>query len=92
MRHQHELIRFVDHPDAEYHNNRAERALRPEVIFRKLSFGNRTPSGAYNYQILASVLETCRLKRKNLTEFIHSIWLSTKDQMLHITRDLLDTS
>ncbi len=92
VRHQHELIRFVDHPQAEFHNNRAERALRPEVIFRKLSFGNRTADGAYNYQILATVLETCRLKRKNLTDFIHSVWLSTKDQLLHITRDLLDTS
>ena len=92
VRHQHELIRFVDHPQAEYHNNRAERALRPEVIFRKLSFGNRTPAGAYNYQVLATVLETCRLKGKNLTNFIHSVWLSTKDQLIPITRDLLDTS
>ena len=92
VRHQHELIRFVDHPQAEYHNNRAERALRPEVIFRKLSFGNRTATGAYNYQIVATVLETCRLKGKNLTDFIYSVWLSTKDQLIHITRDLLDTS
>ena len=73
-------------------NNRDERALRPEVIFRKLSFGNRTPGGAYNYQILATVLETCRLKRKNLLDFIHSAWISSKDQLIHITRDLLDTS
>jgi hypothetical protein len=92
VRHQHELIRFVDHPQAEYHNNRAERALRPEVIFRKLSFGNRTPGGAHNYEVLATVLETCRLKGKNLSDFIHSVWLSTKDQLIHITRDLLDTS
>ena len=91
-RHQHELIRFVDHPQAEFHNNRAERALRPEVIFRKLSFGNRTPGGAYNYQILATVLETCRLKRKNLSDFIHTAWLATKNQLIHISRDLLDTS
>lgn len=92
VRHQHELIRFVDHPQAEYHNNRAERALRPEVIFRKLSFGHRTPGGAYNYQILATVLQTCRLKRKNLTDFIHSVWLAPKDQLLQLTRALLDTS
>ncbi|UCD79315.1 MAG: transposase [Desulfobacterales bacterium] len=92
VRHQQELIRFVDHPDAEFHNNRAERSLRPEVFFRKLSFGNRTPAGAYNYQVLATVLETCRLKRKNLTDFIHAVWLATKDQLIPITRDLLDTS
>jgi transposase len=92
VRHQHELIRFVDHPQAEYHNNRAERALRPEVIFRKMSFGNRTPAGAYNFQILATVLQTCRLKRKNLTDFIRAVWLTPKDQLLQLTRSLLDTS
>ena len=92
VRHQHELIRFIDHPHAEYHNNRAGRALRPEVIFRKLSFSNRSPGGAYNYQILATMLETCRLKRRNLSDFIHSVWLSTKEQPIPITRDLLDTS
>ena len=92
VRHQPELIRFVDHPHAEFHNNRVERALRPAVIFRKLSFGNRTPGGAYNFQILATVLETCRLKGKNLSDFIQSVWLSNKDQLIHITRDLLDTS
>jgi hypothetical protein len=92
VRQQQQLILFVDHPQVEFHNNRAERALRPEVIFRKLSFGNRTPGGAYNFQILATVLETCRLKRKNLSDFIHTAWLATKDQLIHISRDLLDTS
>ena len=35
------LIRFVTHPDVEFHNNRAERQLRPTVIFalqKHLSF------------------------------------------------------
>jgi hypothetical protein len=40
----------------------------------------------------ATVLETCRLKRKNLSDFIHSVWLATKDRLILITRDLLDTS
>jgi hypothetical protein len=92
VRHQQDLIRFVDHPQAEYHNNRAERALRPEVIFRKLSFGNRTPGGAHNYEVLATVLKTCRLKRKNLSNFIHCVWLTPKDQLHRVTRALLDTS
>jgi hypothetical protein len=39
----------------------------------------------------ATVLETCRLKRKNLSDFIHSVWLATKDRLILITRDLLDT-
>jgi Transposase IS66 family len=40
-------------------NNAAERALRPSVIARKTWGGNRTPAGAQNQQILASILRTC---------------------------------
>jgi hypothetical protein len=45
-----------------------------------------------DFEILATVLETCRLKRKNLSDFIHSVWLTPKDQLLDATRALLDTS
>ncbi len=61
-RHKDELLQFVKHKEAEYHNNRAERTIRKIVIFRKLSFGSRTPEGAQYHAILTSVLETCRLK------------------------------
>ena len=69
-RYQQDLLRFVDHYNVEYHNNKAERTIRPAVITRKLSFGNRTPQGANNFSILVSVMETCTLKKKNLSDFI----------------------
>jgi hypothetical protein len=37
-------------------------------------------------------LETCRLKGKNLSDFIHSVWIATKAQLIPITRDLPNTS
>ena len=35
-KHRHRLLNFLNVPGAEFHNNRAERQLRPVVIFRKL--------------------------------------------------------
>jgi transposase len=44
-------------------NWRAEQALRPAVVNRKGSGGNRSPLGAATQQILASVVHTARLRR-----------------------------
>ena len=57
-----ELFTFMDNPDIEPTNNRAERNLRPNVIMRKITFGNRSISGARNHEIITSVLQTGILK------------------------------
>lgn len=44
---------------AEPTNNRAERALRPAVIARKLSCGNKTEAGKTCLEVLASMTTTC---------------------------------
>jgi hypothetical protein len=41
--------------DVEATNNRAERAIRPAVVARKISCGNRTERGASTWQILVSL-------------------------------------
>jgi len=56
----HLLFTFLDHPGVEPTNNRAERALRPAVIARKLSCGNKTERGKRTWEILASLAATCR--------------------------------
>lgn len=53
------LFTCVDHPAVEPTNNRAERALRPAVIGRKLSCGNKTPRGVRTWEILTSLTATC---------------------------------
>lgn len=58
MRYNQELFIFLDDPSVEPTNNRAERHLRPMVIMRKLTFGNRSDSGASNEAVLMSVVET----------------------------------
>ena len=88
-RHKDELLQFAKYKEAEYHNNRAERTIRKIVIFRKLSFGSRTPEGAQYHAILTSVLETCRLKGKSILVFLKDV-LKTPDEKLHeITASLL---
>ena len=57
-----EMMTFVDTPGVEWHNNRAERHLRPLVISRKMSFGSDTPEGAGRTCVLHSIVETCRLQ------------------------------
>lgn len=46
--------------DVETTNNRAERAIRPAVIARKISCGNKTLRGANTWQILVSLATTAQ--------------------------------
>ncbi|MCA9197479.1 MAG: transposase [Planctomycetales bacterium] len=46
-------------------NNTAERALRPAVIYRKLSFGTQSANGSRYLERILTVSETCRLQNRN---------------------------
>jgi len=55
------LLRFLNDPDhVEPTNNRAERALRPAVIARKVSHCSQNDAGAQAFSTLVSVLQTLR--------------------------------
>ena len=56
------LFTFLDHDGVDATNNLAERQLRPAVISRKLSCGNKTRAGADVWEILASLAATARQK------------------------------
>lgn len=53
------LFTFLDEEGVEATNNLAERQLRPAVIARKVSCGNRTWAGARAWETLASLAATC---------------------------------
>ena len=59
------LFRFVVDPEVDSTNNRAERALRPAVIYRKTSGGSRSNHGANAYARLHSIFYTTRLRKKS---------------------------
>lgn len=64
------LFTFLDHPDLEATNNRAERALRPAVIARKLSCGNKTPSGKHTWEVLTSLAATCQQRGQDFVDYL----------------------
>jgi len=56
-----DLFVFVTHRDVPATNNQCERALRPSVIFRKVTGGFRSQWGARTYADALSVIATGRL-------------------------------
>lgn len=64
------LLGCLYEPAAEPTNNRAERALRPAVITRKLSCGNKTRRGKRCWEILASLTATAQQRTGNVIETI----------------------
>ena len=63
-----DLFRFVTRRDVPATNNACERALRPSVIFRKMTNGFRAKWGANVYAAAASVIATERLHRRSALE------------------------
>ena len=55
-RHRNDLFTFLDQPGVPFDNNLAERAIRPAVIIRKNSYGNRSDQGADVQAILMTIL------------------------------------
>ena len=52
------LVRFLDDPSIEPTNNRAERALRPAVIGRKVSQCTKNACGSRAFEAWTSVVRT----------------------------------
>lgn len=75
-RHKDELFTFLYYKDIDFHNNHAEQQIRPDVIFRKITFGNRSLKGAQTHQVLMSILQTAKLNNldpiKTLTQILNN--------------------
>jgi len=66
---------------AEPTNNRAERSLRPAVMARKISCGNKTDRGRLTWLGLASLAATCVLRGNDMIDyFTDHMPLQTKKQ------------
>jgi hypothetical protein len=55
---------------AESTNNRAERAVRPAVIARKISCGHKTDRGHRTWQVLVSLAATCVQRGEDLLDYL----------------------
>ncbi len=68
-----DLFLFVVRRDVPYTNNGSERALRPSVIFRKVTGCFRSHWGARLYAAAVSVIATGRLKGKSALQAIADV-------------------
>ncbi len=62
LRHEAELFEFVRHAEVEATNNRAERAIRPLAVARKISGGTRSPKGSSTRMRLQTLFTTWAAK------------------------------
>jgi len=69
-RHQDHLFTFLEVEEVDATNNLAERQLRPAVIARKVSCGNKTPQGAHTWEILASLAATCIQRAESFAHLV----------------------
>ena len=73
------LFTFLDYPAVDATNNLAERQLRPAVISRKLSCGNKTRNGANPWSILASLAATSKQRGDSFIEQVaHAMVLKNR--------------
>ena len=64
------LFTFLEEDGAvDWNNNAAERALRPSVVIRKITYGNQSEEGAHAHAVLMSVRETCTLRQENFFDY-----------------------
>ena len=65
------LFTFLYKDNVDATNNLAERQLRPAVIKRKISCGNKTPRGARTEEILQSLYATTRQRTESFFQKLH---------------------
>lgn len=70
-----DMFTFLQDPSIAWNNNLAERMIRPNVIYRNRSFGNRSPRGAQAHATLMSLIQTLILQKQNVGEFLRSAYV-----------------
>ena len=70
LKHKAALWTFVTHEGVEPTNNGAERALRPFVIWRKMSYGAQSERGHRFAERIMTVAHTARKQGQNVLDFL----------------------
>ena len=83
LKHWAQIFTFLDCSGVDYHNNFAERMIRPNVIIRNRSFQNRSEKGAQAHGAHMSLIQTLRLQGRN-------IFTELRDAYLHHRQGNID--
>jgi transposase len=86
LRYRDSLFLFLDRADVDATNYRAEQAIRPAVINRKTSGGNRTPRGARAQAILMSVHRTARQRSISAIDAFRQMLSDPTPRVHHLGR------
>jgi transposase len=78
------MFPFLYCPGLDATNYRAEQAIRPMVVTRKVWGGNRTEQGAHTQSVLVSILQTCRQQLRPATAFLEQLLHLSKPQALEL--------
>ncbi len=85
VRERNAVFTFLYCPGLEATNWRAEQALRPMVVTRKVWGGNRTATGARTQSILLSILQTCRQQNRPVLPLLQRLLCSPRPRVLDLT-------
>ncbi|MEM9117852.1 MAG: transposase [Cyanobacteria bacterium P01_F01_bin.56] len=66
------------HPHVEPTNNAAERALRPAVIWRRLSFGSKSQAGSEFVARMLTVITTLKAQNRSVLDFLTQACRATR--------------
>lgn len=87
LNHFDELITCLEYKGISSHNNLVERCLRPNVIMRKMTFGNRSEKGEHNHEVIMSLIQTARLQNLNPLPLLHAILTDRRKAVSAISLD-----
>ena len=79
------IFTFLNCPGLDATNWRAEQAIRPMVVTRKVWGGNRTQRGARTQGILLSVMQTCRQQLRPISSLLQKLLCSPQPKVLELT-------
>jgi transposase len=85
-KHQHEVLVFLHDPAVAPTNNLAEQEIRPAVVMRKVSAGNRTKAGAHVHEVLASITRTAERCGVRFTDLLPELLRSPGPVVLALER------
>ena len=80
-KHRHQLFTFLTIPGIDATNYRAEQAMRPAAVNRKVWGGNRTPAGAHAQSVLMTVLRTTRQQLRDTLRFMTDVLCGRKPRL-----------
>lgn len=76
IRYKRELYTCLFHPWVDSNNNFVERMLRPNVIMRKLTYGNRSERGLKNHAVIMTLLQTAKLNNYRPKDIFYRLLLN----------------